>query len=149
MKKKKNFLLYLGNPGAGKTHLCAALFEWALRNFSSFRYFTEKELQEYLRKIMIENGWDTHKELERLFDCDLIFMDDFGKLSHTEHKETMFFDAIDIRYNSMKPTVLTSNLSIEEFKKIYEPRLCSRLFNNENIIIESMNDVDYRQIEGG
>jgi DNA replication protein DnaC len=147
MKRKKNFLLYLGSPGIGKTHLCAAMFEWALRNFSSFRYFKEKDLQEHLRKIMIENGWDAHRELERLFDSDLIFLDDIGKLGHTDHKENMLFDAIDIRYNSTKPTVITSNLTIAEFRKIYEPRLCSRLFSNENIIIEAADAADYREIE--
>ncbi len=147
MKKKKNFLLWLGPPGVGKTHLCGALFEWALRNFPSFRYFKEKDLQEHLRKILIEQGWDTHRELERLLGSDLIFLDDIGKLGHTEHKENMLFDAIDIRYNSTKPTVITSNLSMKEFRNLYEPRFCSRLFSNENIIIEIMQDSDYRDIE--
>lgn len=96
---------------------------------------------------MIEKGWDTHRELERLFESDLIFLDDVGKLGHTDHKENMIFDAIDIRYNSEKPTVITSNLSKNEFRTIYEPRFCSRLFSNENIVIEVMDGIDYRDIE--
>jgi DNA replication protein DnaC len=147
MKHKKNFLLWLGHPGAGKTHFCGALFEWALRNFSSFRYFKEKDLQEHLRKVMIEKGWDTHKELERLFDVDLLFLDDVGMLGHSEHKENMLFDAVDIRYNNTKPTVITSNLSMKQFREIYEPRFCSRLFSKENVVIEIMEGADYRDIE--
>jgi DNA replication protein DnaC len=147
MKKKRNFLIWLGHPGTGKTHLCGALFEWALQSFASFRYFKEKDLQEHLRKILMENGWDTHKELERLFDSDLIFLDDIGMLGHTGHKENMLFDAVDIRYNSTKPTVITSNLSMAEFRKLYEPRFCSRLFSKENIIIEIMEGIDYRDME--
>lgn len=146
MNERKNFLVFLGNPGCGKTHICGALFEWALSNFPSFRYFKEKDLQEHLRKIMIEKGWDTHQELERLFESDVIFLDDIGKIGHTEHKENMLFDILDIRYNSKKPTIFTSNLRKKEFYEIYEPRLCSRLFASENIVIEAFDEVDFRSL---
>ena len=37
MNKKKNFLIYCGSPGIGKTFLCSAMIEWALKNFQYYQ----------------------------------------------------------------------------------------------------------------
>ena len=144
MKKRRKFLVYLGNPGLGKTFLCASLFEWAIRGFTSFRYYRERELQKKLLNAEIEHGWDTYKYLLDLTDDPVIFLDDVGKTKYSEPKEDHLFDFIDIRLSSCDPTIITSNLSSSEFRKIYGERLCSRLFCKDNIIIEEMSGVDRR-----
>lgn len=60
-------------------------------------------------------------------------------------QEEVLFKVIDERYNSMKPSVFTSNFSLKEFRNAFHPRVCSRLFAKENQIIEILNGDDLRQ----
>lgn len=144
LEKPKNFLIYCGNPGLGKTHFCAALTLWAEKTFDSWRYWDESELYRRLRASMDEVKGDYLGTLKLLIDDQLIMLDDIGSTGINQWREEVLFDAIDERYTSMLPTIITSNFSVAEFKKLYHPRICSRLFAKENIIIEILDGVDLR-----
>lgn len=146
MKNPKNFLIYCGTPGIGKTYVCSALVEWAMTTFRSFRYWNERDLLKKVRASMDEFKGDYLDALNYLIDDELVILDDMGSQEPNSWRKEIFFDAVDARYNSMKPTIITSNFSIEQFRKIYHPRLCSRLFAKENTIIEIMDGVDQRAI---
>ncbi len=88
---------------------------------------------------------DYLETLKYLIDDQLVMIDDIASDKHSEWREEILFAAIDQRYSSMKPTVITSNLTIDDFKKTYQPRLFSRLFAADNIIIEIKNGEDFRQ----
>lgn len=145
MKEKKNFLVILGSPGTSKTYLCSALSEWILENFQTYRYWMEGCLFERLKR-----GFESHegspKVLEYLVDDELIILDDVGSNSWTEWKEDMFFDLINMRYNSMMPTIITSNLTRKQFYDTYQPRVTSRLFAKENTVIELKDAQDFREL---
>ncbi len=146
MKNPKNFLVFCGNPGIGKTHLCASLVEFGMKRFKSFRYHHERSLFTKLRDNMSQfGGGDYIKLLESLIDDDFIMLDDIGSQGVNEWRSEVIFDAIDYRYNSCKPTLITSNFSKQEFFNKYPSRLGSRLFAKENTIIELHNEIDLRQ----
>jgi DNA replication protein DnaC len=145
MKNPKNFLIYLGNPGIGKTFLCAALIPWAMERFINFRYHNERQLFTKVRQSMDEGKGDFLECLKWLLDDEFVMLDDIGSSGFTEWRKDIFFEAIDQRYNSMKPTLITSNLSKEDFIKIYHPRLNSRLFASENTVIELDTLEDFRK----
>lgn len=145
MKNSKNFLIILGNPGLGKTMFCAALFEFAMKNFNSFRYYNERQLFKRLRDCISEDRGDYLIELKNLLDDDFIFLDDIGSEKLTEFRQDVIFEAIDLRYSSMKPTVITSNLDTSDFRTSYHPRFCSRLLASENTLIQIMNGYDHRK----
>jgi len=147
MAKPKNFLVYLGNPGIGKTFLCAALTSWALEKFQNFRYFNERQLFTKIRSSFEDVKGDYLDVLKYLVDDDLIMLDDIGSSGFTDWRKDVFFEAVDLRYNSTKPTIITSNLSKADFYKTYHSRLTSRLFSCENTIIELDTNEDFRQIK--
>ncbi len=139
----KNFLVYLGNPGIGKTFLCAALIPWAMKKFISFRYFNDRNLLTKVRES-IDTGGDCLRELQLLLDDPLVIIDDLGSSGLNDWRKDILFETIDLRYNSMKPTVITSNFTKDEFTKHFHPRFCSRLFAKENTIIELDKAPDLR-----
>lgn len=145
MNKKNNFLIFCGNPGIGKTFFCSALVPFAMRTFKSFRYWNESELLKRVRSSMDDYKGDYLETLKFLIDDDFIMIDDIGSTGLNEWRKEIIFDAIDERYCSMKPTVVTSNLSRNEFENNFHPRVASRLFANDNIIIEMPNGIDYRK----
>lgn len=146
LNKKKNFLIYLGSPGCGKTYTCAALTEYAIENFRSFRYWNESELLKRVRSSMSAfSGGDYLTCLKYLIDDDLVIIDDIGSTGLNDWRKEVIFDAIDERYNSMKPTIITSNFSRDEIERNFHPRVASRLFSKENIVIELSEIIDYRK----
>jgi DNA replication protein DnaC len=146
LEAPKHFLLYCGNPGIGKTHFCASLTAWAMKNFTSWRYWDESQLLKRVRSSMEDFKGDYLQTLKLLIDDPLIIIDDIGSTGLNEWREEIFFDLLDERYNTMEPTVLTSNFSVAEFKKLYHPRICSRLFSAENTIVEILDGVDMRTL---
>lgn len=143
LKDPKNFLIIIGEPGTSKTYFCAALAHWILSTFNTHRYWLEEKLLERLQE-----GFDSNegspKALKYLIDDHLIILDDVGSNGWSTWKEKVLFNLIDARYNTMMPTIITSNLTRSEFYKTYEPRTCSRLFAAENTIIELEGVKDFR-----
>ena len=146
MKAPKYFLVFCGNPGIGKTYLCAALVEFALSHFNSFRYWNESELLKRVRSSIAEYGDGDYLEtLKLLIDDEFVIIDDIGSTGLNEWRKEVIFDAIDERYCSTMPTVITSNFSKSDIEKLFHERFSSRLFAQENTIIEIHNLPDLRQ----
>jgi DNA replication protein DnaC len=149
MKKPTNFLVYCGNPGLGKTHLISGMFEWIMKNYGqNWRYWKEDRLLENLRSSMDSMKGDYLQHLKYMIDAEFLILDDVGSSKKkTDWREEVLFDLIDTRYNSMQPTIITSNFSEQEFKEFYHPRIHSRLFSKENTIIEILDGIDFRLVE--
>jgi len=143
MKNQKNMLVYHGSPGIGKTKFCAALVDWMMSNFNTVRYHKEGKLLGTLRSMINEGHGDWEINLKLLIDDDIVILDDVGsginpeKITYRdlEHRRDVFYEFLDFRYNLMKPTIITSNFSKNDFHEVYSDRICSRLFAKENTII--------------
>lgn len=144
MTAKKNFLLLSGASGCGKTHIVAAMMEWIITEFNHYRIWKEYELMKRIREG-IDKGWEPTDTLSRLIDDDLIVVDDLGSQLHNEWREKMMFELLDIRYNSMKPTIFTTNLDYQGFKSVYGMRITDRLFAKENTYIDLSDAPSLRQ----
>lgn len=79
-----------------------------------------------------------------MIDDDLVILDDIGSSGHTDWREEVLMEALDFRYREMKKTIVTSNLTEEEFKDVYGFRCASRLFAAENFIIKLFGNPDLR-----
>jgi DNA replication protein DnaC len=155
MKNPKNFLVFTGASGVGKTYFCSALTEWSFLTFNHRRYHREQDLLSKLRSGISEGQGDYLIGLKYLIDDDFVILDDIASgitpdrvtYRDLEFRREVFFAFLDYRYNSEKPTVITSNLTRQQFLDIYSERIESRLYATENTIIEMFgNDLDKRQM---
>lgn len=142
-KKPKNFFIFCGNPGLGKTYLCACFAKEIIEKNIPIRYFNEKSLLEHLRKS-IKDDVDYEYELKRLCDCPFIILDDLGSARQDkEWGKEIIFSFVDLRYASGLPTLITSNIWVDSMSEFYGPRFASRIRDKENIILE-INWIDKR-----
>lgn len=156
LKNPKNFLVFHGAPGIGKTYFCSALTEWAFKTFRHKRYHREEDLLRRLRSCISAGQGDYLIQLEWLIDDQLVILDDVGsginpdKLTYRdlEFRREVFFSFCDYRYRTQLPTVITSNFSRDDFIKVYSDRIVSRLFANENTIISNFNTEDDKRQQG-
>ncbi len=142
----RNFLVYTGCPGAGKTYFCYALLNY-IKDSSlkrTYRYWNERSLLSKVRASMEETKGDFRDQLKNLTDDHFLIIDDLGSSGYTDWRRDTIFDLIDIRYESTLPTVFTSNLNRDQMLSTFGERAHGRLFATENTFLESYG-TDYRQ----
>lgn len=138
-------MVYLGSPGIGKTYFCAALIPWIYGKVNNFRYWNERDLLSRIRSSISESNGDYLKEVYSLIDHDFVILDDLGNSGINDWRKEIILEFVDRRYSLMLPTVVTSNLTRKEIYDGFGPRIHSRLFAKENLIIENHEGLDLRQ----
>lgn len=146
--------MFHGCPGIGKTYFCASLVEWIMTHYNTYRAWREEDLLRRLRQIIQDDGGDYALALEYLIDDEFIILDDVGSSidpkkdnkKSFEWREEILFNFVDYRYRHQKPTVITSNFSTKDFKKLFADRITSRLFASENTQVEIFDAPDKRSL---
>lgn len=141
-KTNKNMLIFLGNPGVGKTYFCAAYINYLIEKKKVFRYMHEKDFFGKLREA-INKDWNYEVEIAKFCASEYLIIDDIGSSQMTEFQKEALLSLVDHRSQSRLPTVITSNHFIRDLEHKFEPRFCSRLRDQRNTIIE-LNWLDKR-----
>ncbi|WP_180052367.1 MULTISPECIES: ATP-binding protein [unclassified Acinetobacter] len=139
---EKNNLLMVGPTGTGKTHLSCAMAKTLLKKGKHARYITSEDLAQ---RIM--NAWEqpdaTEKSVIYAFtQYDLLILDEYG-LHDRDKRREMVHKVLYARYDRMKPTMLISNMTLEELQKDLGDRLWSR-FQQGGLTIVECNWADQR-----
>lgn len=145
LKKGKNFLVILGPPGVGKTYFCSALIHWIHLKTPSWRYWHEREFFTRIRGVIGSNQGDFSKEVENIMDDHFVMYDDMGCCGINEWRREIILSLIDIRYESTKPTVVTTNLTKKSIQEMMGSRTSSRIFDSSNLILDMSQLPDRRQ----
>lgn len=120
----EGWLLFTGTYGSGKTHLAAAIAQEVLGRGEPVLFVVAPDLLDHLRAAFgpsSETSFDDRFEAVR--QAPLLILDDFGSQSATAWAREKLFQILNYRYVAHLPTVLTTNLRLNEI----EPRLRSRL----------------------
>lgn len=107
--KDRGLYLY-GGTGTGKTTLACALAQRAMREGYTARFVKAYQLPALFRTY--------DDAAETLATPHLLVIDDIGSDAATEWGNTRLRAAIDARYDSMKPTIVTSNYSKDQLAKL-------------------------------
>ena len=141
---KKENLIFIGNPGVGKTHLSIAIAHELCLKDKSVWFTTGSALINRLREARDE------KVLQRYFKnaqkLDLIVIDEIGYFPYEKETSELFFQYISERYEKGS-IIITSNLPFSKWNEIfYTERLTTaildRLIHHCNII--EVNGESYR-----
>lgn len=128
-------LLLMGPTGTGKTHAgyaalrSAVSVAWeapsgALRS-PRWQALTFADLCASLRPR--GRDYDTEAVLKSYRDADLLFVDDLGAGKVSEAVEEVTYRLVNDRYNDMRPSIFTTNLSLQALKEAVGDRIASRL----------------------
>ena len=108
-------IVFIGNPGVGKTHLSVAIgYEVAVkRNSVYFIKFTR--LIQNLKQAF--NEGTIEKKVKLYFKYKLLIIDEVGFNEISPHEAKLFFQLIDMRYTK-RSTIFTSNLTFDKWTNV-------------------------------
>jgi len=135
------WLLILGNYGSGKTHLAAAIANFAVSMGVPTLFITVPDLLDSLRSAYSDPDATFEERFEEIRSAPLLVLDDFGTQNATPWAQEKLFQILNSRYINRLPLVVTTNLSLEEI----EPRIASRLEDPELVSQVKIFAPDYRQ----
>lgn len=140
-------LYFFGPPGVGKSFLGSLILNQLIIDYEVDVYFM-KITRDFFNRIRATFNKDASEygQAENYFNAlaqkPVLMIDDFGIQSDTDWEQRTLYDLIDIRYEYERPTILTSNINPEEYKKFFNGRIYSRL--KEMAYFEAIITRDYR-----
>lgn len=119
-------LFFSGKTGLGKTFLTSAIAKELLQKGYNVAF---DSIQNYLRAIENEHfGRSLNTDtLQTLLCADLVILDDLGSEFCSPFYTSALYNIINTRLNKGVPTIISSNLSLDELQKRYDDRIISRL----------------------
>lgn len=145
----ENICLY-GDTGVGKTFLSHCIARELIEGGFSVIYFTAFDLFELLERHRFSASDEAAEAQRHIFDCDLLIIDDLGTELTNSFVASQFFLCVNERILRKKSTVLSTNLSMEQFAEIYSERTFSRILSNYKMIHLFGNDIRIqKRLTGG
>ena len=135
------WLLLEGAYGCGKTHLAAAIANACVQRGVPTLFITVPDLLDSLRFAYNDPETTFEQRFEDIRAADLLVMDDFGTQNATPWAQEKLFQIINYRYINKLPTVITTNLILDEI----ESRIRSRLQDAEFVRYVRIMAPDFRR----
>ena len=108
---KRQGLLFIGDPGTGKTHLAVAVIKRLIQRGFACVFFDYQNLLERIRSGYDPAAGTSQREAYRTaLDCEVLLLDDLGAHRVTDWVEDTVTSLITYRYNNNKPIIATTNL---------------------------------------
>lgn len=145
LRKAGKGLMFMGSTGTGKTFFACCIANALIKKGVPVWVTTMRPL---LRKLGDFSTAET--VLNQIKSFELLILDDFGTSQATARNLDLLYDAVDTRYRSGKPMIITTNLAPDdindaplELQRIYS-RIKEMCLNCEKSPVR-MSGADHRE----
>lgn len=139
-KEFHNLFLY-GDTGVGKTFLSNCIAKELIDTSHSVIYLSSFELFDTLAKSKFGKDEAAGQMNEHIFDCELLIIDDLGTELANSFTVSQLFLCLNERLLRRKPTIISTNLSLEALVEIYSERTFSRITSNYTMLKLTGDDI--------
>lgn len=110
-------LVFIGQPGTGKSGLAIGLLRQALVNGYRARFYKAQDLFDELYASLADRT--TARLINRLSRYDALLIDELGYLTLKPEQVNAFFKLMDLRY-ARRPSIITTNLDYPHWYELFE-----------------------------
>jgi DNA replication protein DnaC len=136
-------LLITGPTGAGKTHLAAALAHALIEAEHEVLFYNATALLH-----AIQSGCRGQSDADPVAACvraGLLILDDAGAEKPSAWTQATFYHILNTRIDELRPTVITTNLTVNELAAAFDRRVASRLADRRCFARLTLTAEDYRK----
>lgn len=138
-------LFMYGETGLGKTHLSLAIAGEVIKKGYSVIYDSAQNLLNKLEREHFGKYSNSSFIEESVLECDLLIIDDLGAEFETKFTVSEIYNIINTRLLSGLPTIISSNISLDELTSHYGARITSRVIGTYELLLFCGKDI--RQIK--
>lgn len=146
---KSGNVALLGGTGLGKTHLSSAVAGTVIEKGNDVYYISAMNLFSDFEKKRFgsSSSYESTGDIDQYFTCDLLIIDDLGSEMINQFTVSCLYNVINSRLNYKKPTIISSNLTQDEFRKKYWDRISSRIFGEYMTLPFVGSDIRQKKIK--
>ncbi|RKY35377.1 MAG: AAA family ATPase [Candidatus Omnitrophota bacterium] len=115
IKTRRN-IVFIGNPGTGKTHLSISLGLQALKKGYKVLFTSVSEMLNALHMSKADNSY--YQKIQQYLAIDLLILDELGFKKLPEYNVSDFFEIISKRYEHGS-VIITTNKLFEQWGDIF------------------------------
>lgn len=137
-------IVFIGNPGTGKSHLAIALGIKALMRGNKVLFSTTAEMLRQLHMSRADNSY--YKKFNEYLAPNLLILDELGFRKLPNYSADDFFEIIAKRYEKGS-TIITTNKSFEHWGDIFDDQILADAIRDRVVhhaIICKINGPSYR-----
>lgn len=141
-------LIFCGPVGSGKTHAAYSVIQWLIQInpemiafMGNYPEVIQSVKDEFINKTTDEIGsvWDRLNNESGLYD-GLVFLDDVFSSKSTDFGDDKFLAFLNNRFDNYLPFMLTTNVPVEDFPRLFGERIASRLLGYCDLVDISGED---------
>lgn len=125
----RGLYLFSSTKGTGKTRMVSIIANELVRKGIEVKFATSGQILDEIKKTWNnESDYSESSLMNDLVKADILIIDDFGVDAAKDWRNEKFYNIINSRYISMRPTIYTSNYNLEDLERIgYDGRIISRI----------------------
>lgn len=135
LEQPSHGLLLTGPAGTGKTWLGAAIVRALIERGRMVTFKGAADFYLDLRSSFTDPDVTEITILNRFADVEFVVLDDIGSGSLSDHERRSTLHLLDRRMNYLRPTIVTSNLTLEQIAEKLDERIASRLSGFTRIVM--------------
>lgn len=118
-------LIFFGKTGLGKTFLSSCIAKELISQGWNVVYGSMLKL---MRQVEDERFHRAEGDtMSIMLEADLLILDDLGSEFQTQFTDSVLYELINERINERRPTLISTNLTVNEVGKKYNDRIVSRI----------------------
>lgn len=125
-------ILFTGPVGSGKTYLAASIANELMEAQLQVLFLVVPDLLDELR-ASYKSEVNEMDLLDTARTIPILILDDLGAHNYTDWTRNRLYSIINYRMNELLPTVITSNLSLDEMEDYIGVRTTSRIIQSSRI----------------
>lgn len=130
-------LIFIGACGTGKNMLAAILCQEVVKQEKSAIHTTIFKLIRAIKDSWRRDSEKTEEKVINSFsDPDLLVIDEIGVQFGSDTEKLYLTEIINNRYENRKPTILISNLNLDELESVLGTRIIDRFYEGKSAILK-------------
>ncbi|EMG6527447.1 ATP-binding protein [Providencia rettgeri] len=129
-------LIFCGIPGTGKTHLAVSIAREIAKDLQESVFITTaaRIIRAFRRTWLGNSEFSELDVLAKYCNPDLLIIDEIGVQYGTDSERNILFEVINDRYEYLLPTILVSNLPLNELEEMLGERAVDRLLQGGTVL---------------